>query len=106
MKGDYDDAVSKFRTDEKVKKNLDKFVVDTSFSQLERAMEGGNFEEAFKAAQNFKIACKGVSLSGLAYSVSNLSDALKKGAPAEEVLQLFKKVKKDYSLTKACIQML
>ena len=106
MKGDYDDAISKFRTDDKVKKNLDKFVGDTSFAQLEKAIEGGNAEEALKATQNFKLACKNVALSGLAYSVSNLSDAIKKGALSEEAEQLFKKVKKEYSLTKACIQML
>lgn len=107
IKGDYDDAISKFRTDEKARKNLDKIVNEGSYSQMLVAFENKNFEEAYKSAQVFKSACKNVSLSGLAYSVSIFADAIRgKQDIDEEITTQLKKLKKDYAVTMACIQML
>lgn len=107
MKGDYDDVISRFRTDEKVKKSLAKVVSDPSFNQLTAAISEGKAEDALKNVQSLKALCKTLSLSGLVYSLSGLEDALRgKTAISEEVEPLFKKVKKDYALTMACIQMM
>lgn len=107
MKGDYDDVISRLRTDDRVKKFLVKLLSDPSYSQLCAALEAKNAEEAFRAAHTLKGVCKNLSLSGLAYSTSNLTEALRgKTEIGDDVDPLFKKVKKDYSLTIACIQML
>lgn len=107
MKGDYDDVISRLRTDERVKKFLLKVLDDTSFSTLCNALQEKNAEEAFRAAHTLKGVSKNMSLTSLAYSSSNLTEALRgKTEISDEVEPLFKKVKKDYALTMACIQML
>lgn len=107
MKGDYDDVISRLRTDERVKKFLLKVLSDPSYNQLCDAIAAKNAEEAFRAAHTLKGVCKNMSLTGLAYSASNLTEALRgKTEIGEDVDPLFKKVKKDYSLTIACIQMI
>lgn len=107
MKGDYADVRSRLVTDERIKKFLLKLLSDPSFSQLSEAIEKGNAEEAFRASHTLKGISKNLSLSGLAYSTSNLTEALRGKSEIESgVDELFKKVKKDYSLTVACIQML
>lgn len=107
MKGDYDDVISRLRTDERVKKFLLRVVDDTSFANLTEAIENKNVEEAFRAAHTLKGVSKNMSLTGLAYTSSLLTEALRgKTEFSEEVDPLYKKVKKEYSLTMACIQML
>lgn len=109
MKGDYDDVMSRLRTDDRVRKFLLKVPDDPSYSQLCTAMQERNVEEAFRAAHTLKGVSKNLSLTGLAYSSSNLTEALRgktEFPDPEEIDPLFKKVKKDYSLTTACIQML
>lgn len=107
MKGDYDDVLSRLRTDERIKKFLLKVVSDPSFAQLCNALEKRDIEEAFRAAHTLKGVCKNMSLTGLAYSASNLTEALRGRTDyGDDIDPLFKKVKKDYALTMACIQML
>lgn len=107
MKGDYDDVLSRLRTDERIKKFLLKVLDDTSFALLCNALEKKNIEEAFRAAHTLKGVCKNMSLTNLAYSASNLTEALRgRETYGDDIEPLFKKVKKDYALTMACIQML
>ena len=107
MKGDYDDVISRLRTDERIKKFLLKVLSDTSFVQLCNAIAEKNAEEAFRASHTLKGVCKNMSLTNLAYSASNLTEALRgKQEIGDDVEPLFKKVKKDYAHTIACIQML
>ena len=47
MKGDYDDVLSRLRTDERIKKFLIKVLSDPSFLQLCSAMESQNMESPF-----------------------------------------------------------
>ena len=107
MKGDYKDVLSRLSTDEKIKKFLLKLTGDKSFVQLCNAMEGGDYEEACTAANTLKGLCKNLSITALAYSTSNLTEALRgRNIYGDELDALFKKVKRDYALTMACIQML
>ncbi len=107
MKGDYDDVLSRLRTDERIKKFLLRVLDDMSFTQLCNALENRDMEEAFRAAHTLKGVCKNMSLTNLAYSSSNLTEALRgRSDYGEDIDALFKKVKKDYALTMACIQML
>ena len=107
MKGDYKDVVSRLMTDERIKKFLIKFLSDPSFSNLNTAMENKNLEEAFLAAHTLKGIAKNLSITSLSYSATNLTEALRGrtdyGADLDE---LFRKVKKDYTLAVASIQML
>ena len=107
MKGDYDDVLSRLRTDERIKKFLMRVPDDTSFVELCNALEKKDLESAFRAAHTLKGVSKNLSLSNLAYSSSNLTEALRgRTENGDDIEPLFKKVKKDYALTIACIQML
>lgn len=107
MKADYDDVLSRLRTDDRIKKFLLKVLDDPSFTQLCNALDKKDLEEAFRAAHTLKGVCKNMSLTNLAYSASNLTEALRgRKDYGDDIEQLFKKVKKDYALTMACIQML
>ena len=107
MKGDYKDALSRLSSDDKIKKFLLKLLNDSSFAQLCLAFDNQNMEKAFNEAHTLKGLCKNLSLTGLAYSVSNLAEALRgRNIYSEELEPLYKKMKKDYALTMACIQML
>ena len=107
MKGDYRDVISRLVTDERVKKFLLRMPQDPSFSQLCEAMDKKNLEEAFRAAHTLKGICKNLSITALAYSSSNLTEALRgRESYGEDLEELLRKVKKDYALTIACIQML
>ena len=107
MKGDYKDALSRLSTDEKIKKALLKLLSDKSFVQLCNAFEKGNFEEACNAANTLKGLSKNLSISGLTYSSGNLVEALRGRKSHDDELEvLYKRMKKDYALTMACIQML
>lgn len=107
MKGDYRDVLSRLVTDERVKKFLLRVPQDPSFNQLCEAMDKKNLEEAFRAAHTLKGICKNLSITALAYSSSNLTEALRgRESYGEDLDALLRKVKKDYSLTISCIQML
>ena len=107
MKGDYKDALSRISSDEKIKKQLLKLSNDPSFAQICNAIEKGDFEDAARAANTLKGLCKNLAITGLAYSISNLSESLRgRKKYSDELEPLFKKMKKDYALTMACIQML
>lgn len=107
MKGDYKDVLSRLSSDEKIKKFLLKLSNDPSFAQLCLAIDNRNLGKAFDAAHTLKGLCKNLSLTGLAYSVSNLTEALRgRNTYGEDLEPLYKKMKKDYALTMACIQML
>ena len=107
MKGDYDDVISRFKTDDKVRKALLKVLDDTSFTALCNSIEKNDMDGAARAAQALKSISKNMSLTNLAYSSSILADALKgRQSYGDDVEPLFKKVKKDFALTMSCIQML
>ena len=107
IKGDYKDVLSRLSSDEKIRKLLLKLSGDKSFVQLCNAMEKGDFEEAYNSANTLKGLCKNLSITALTYSTSNLLEALRGCKSYDDYLgTLFKKMKKDYALTMACIQML
>ena len=54
MGGDYDDVMSRLRTDERIKKFLLKVAEDKSFDNLCENLKTRNIEEAFRAAHTLK----------------------------------------------------
>ena len=107
MKGDYKDVLTRLVTDDRVKKFLLKMLNDPSFSELSAALETGDMEEAFRAAHTLKGVSKNLAITSLASSAGNLTEALRgKKEYNADIEALFKKVKKDYSLTITAIQML
>lgn len=98
MGADYEGVMSRLRTEERVKKFLLKVLNDKSYDLLLDSIEGGNVEEAFRAAHTMKGVCQNLSLTPLYESASALSEVLRDqkefGAEVEPALA---KVKEDYA---------
>lgn len=104
MGADYDDVMSRLRTDERVAKFLARVIADPSFEALETAMAEKNTEEAFRAAHTIKGICGNLSLTKLLKSASALTEALRgKTQFPDEAPALYEQVKADYSLCAECI---
>lgn len=107
MNGDYKDALGRLVTEERIKKFLLKLLNDPSYSELCAAMEKKKLEDAFRAAHTLKGVCSNLSVSALACSASNLTEALRgREAYGDDLDELLKQVKQDYSLTISAIRML
>lgn len=75
--GDYEDVMSRLRTNERVKKFLIKVAEDKNYDLLLRSLEDHNMEEAFRAAHTLKGICLNLSLTRLFISISALTEALR-----------------------------
>ena len=106
MGGNYQEAKSRLMNDKLVERFIQKFLQDTSFQELEKAMEAKDGETAFRCAHTLKGVSANLSLSLLASSSSLLTEELrnKGGVIPEEAYILFEEVKKDYSLTTETIK--
>lgn len=98
--GDYDEVMSRLRTDERVKKFLLKVAEDKSYSALCENLAAHNIEEAFRAAHTLKGVGLNLSLTRLHKSASAMTEALRgKTEYSDEYLPYLEQVKKDYELT-------
>lgn len=96
--GDYQDVLSRLRTDSLVQKFMLKFLDDPSYGNLCAAMESQNREEAFRAAHTIKGVCQNLSFTKLYQSSHELCEALRtEWAP--NAAQLAEQVTKDYQMT-------
>ena len=105
MGGNYDDVMSRLRTDERVTKFLLKIADDKTYELLETSIATGNVEEAFRAAHTIKGMCMNLSVTKLYESANKLTEALRgqTSIPAS-IHELFETVKADYALTIKCIR--
>ena len=98
--GDYDDVISRLRTDERVKKFLLKVVDDKSFECLSENLRSHNIPEAFRAAHTLKGVGLNLSLTRLHRSASAMTEALRGQTEYNaDYEHLFEQVKRDYELT-------
>ncbi len=96
MHGDYADMLRRLSSEERVRRLLLMFPRDTSFAQLEAAMEARDYTAAFRAVHSLKGVTLNLSISQLAQSAIALTEALRSGMPPENIDELFADVKKDY----------
>lgn len=103
LRGDYEAVIGRLRQEERVAKFLRLFSSDESFSLLTRALETQNWNDAFRAAHSLKGVALNLGLAALAASSSELTEALRSGAPAQDPGSLYQVVKADYDKTLAAI---
>lgn len=107
MGANYDDVVSRLRTDERIAKFLGKILNDGSFELLKKSLDEKNIEEAFRAVHTLKGVCMNMSLTKLQASASKLTEALRgRTEYGEDIDPLFIAVRDDYEYTMACIRKL
>ncbi len=95
IKGNYDEAITRMRDDERIKKYLNFFLMDESYKQLESALDSKNCEEAFKAAHTLKGVSQNMAFTDFAESVVNITEELRAGN-LEEALKIFPEVSEKY----------
>lgn len=85
---------------------ITKFLNDSSFSELCRAMQEGQREEAFRAAHTLKGVCANLGFDRLGASAGQLTELLRPesdGVPAGAG-PVLDEVKRDYELTVSAIR--
>ena len=98
ISGDYDDVISRLRSERLVQKFVLKFLDDKSYDLLCSSMAEGKWDEAFRAAHTIKGVCQNLGFATLMESDSALTEALRAGNK-EEALRLKEKVDVDYRMT-------
>lgn len=98
--GDYDEAMSRLRTDDRIKRFLLKVADDQSYNNLRENLKAHNMEEAFRAAHTLKGVSSNLSLTKLHDSASEMTEALRgKTEYTPDLEDYFQKVTEDYELT-------
>ena len=96
--GDYEDVVSRLRSERLVQKFALKFLEDGSYDLLCTSMENGAQEDAFRAAHTIKGICQNLNFTRLGESSSEMTEALRAG-DLEKAKVLFPKLSADYQCT-------
>ena len=98
--GNYDEVISRLRTDERVARFLQKVVDDGSYKLLIDSIATNNVDEAFRAAHTLKGVCGNLSITQFGESSSALCEYLREKRVIDDaVLSMLEKVKVDYELT-------
>lgn len=93
--GDYDNAMSRFKSEALVKRFLPMFLSDPSFPELEEALKNGDVQTSFRAAHTLKGVCANLSLAKLCSSSSEITEMLR-AENLDEAKAFFPTVKADY----------
>lgn len=96
--GNYGDVLGRLRSERLVQKFVLKFVDDGSYKLLCDSLDGGNIQEAFRAAHTIKGMCQNLAFDKLAKSSSELTEALRAG-DEEKARRLLPTVVSDYEQT-------
>ena len=98
--GNYDEVMSRLRTDERVARFLQKVVEDGSYKLLTDSIATNNVDEAFRAAHTLKGVCGNLSITKFGESSSALCEYLREKRVIDDaVMTMLEKVKADYELT-------
>lgn len=102
--GDYEDVVTRLRSDRLVQKFVLRFLDDRSYELFCTSMEEKNYEEAFRAVHTIKGICQNLSFTRLLESSSEMCEALRNGwTPKADML--ISSLEADYQLTADSIRM-
>lgn len=97
--GDYEDVMSRLRTDERVVKFLNKVAADGSFALLQKSLSERNMEEAFRAAHTLKGICMNLSLTKLYRVAAELTESLRgRSEYGGDIEPMFEALKVEYEL--------
>ena len=98
--GNYQEVISRLRTDERVARFLQKVVDDGSYKLLIDSIATNNVDEAFRAAHTLKGVCGNLSITKFGESSSALCEYLREKRVIDDaVMAMLERVKADYELT-------
>lgn len=96
--GDYNEIMSRLRTEERIRKFAGMFLKEQSYDTLVQTLKDRNQEEAFRAAHTLKGVCQNLSFTALFKSSYDITEALREG-DMEKADKLLEKVTEDYQRT-------
>jgi chemotaxis protein histidine kinase CheA len=95
--GDYDDIMSRLRTEERITKFAGMFAKDESYNTLVKSIEGANTEEAFRAAHTMKGMCQNMAFKKLFESTHTITETLR-GKDLDTAKIQLEDVTRDYNM--------
>lgn len=103
LDGDYDEVLSRLRSERLIQKFLLKFLDDPSYDLLTASLAGSDWSEAFRGAHTIKGVCQNLSFTALYRSSAALCEALRDGRPLQSP-ELVRQVDADYAATVSAIR--
>ncbi len=110
MGADYEDVLSRLRSDVLVHKFALKFPEDDSYAKLKEAMATGNAPEAFRSAHTLKGVAQNLGFGPLYRAAAKVTEVLRPTdtgfGDMEKAARLMSEVEKEYARTIEAIKML
>lgn len=75
--GDYQEIMSRLRTEERIRKFTGMFLKEESYQTLVQMLKEGKQDEAFRAAHTLKGVCQNLSFTALFRSANEVTEALR-----------------------------
>ena len=75
--GDYNEIMSRLRTEDRIRKFAGMFTRDESYKALVQGINDGNVEEAFRAAHTMKGMCQNMAFTRLYKSSHEITEILR-----------------------------
>lgn len=95
--GDYNDIMSRLRTEDRIKKFAGMFTRDESYNVLVKSIQDGDIEEAFRAAHTMKGMCQNMAFTRLYQSSHEITEILR-GKDLEGAQKMLDVVAEDYHI--------
>ena len=99
MGANYQDVIKRLPSESMIKKFALKFKEDTSFQELETALNEKQVEIAFRAAHTLKGICLNLGFDNLFAPSQELTEKLRGATTIEGTDELFAAVEKEYDRT-------
>lgn len=94
--GDYNEIMSRLRTEDRIRKFAGMFTRDESYKTLVQSIDDGNVEEAFRAAHTMKGMCQNMAFTRLYQSSHEITEVLR-GKDLDSAKQMLDVVTNDYN---------
>lgn len=108
MGADYEDVLSRLRSEVLVRKFALKFLDDDSYANLKAAMESGNAPEAFRGAHTLKCVAQNLGFGPLYKAAAEVTESLRPSETSsgdmEKAAKLMPAVDEEYARTIAAIK--
>ena len=96
MEGNYPEVIKRFTKEERIIKYLKKFQTQPTIRLIREALEGADYELAFREVHNLKGVCASLGMTKLRAVAEILTEALRGGEPKGDVMQMFFDVQREY----------
>lgn len=95
--GDYNDIVSRLKTEDRIIKFAGMFARDESYKTLVEALDAQDVDTAFRAAHTMKGMCQNMAFTRLLRSSQEITELLR-AKDLESAKDMLSKVTEDYNL--------